>query len=619
MEEFLNLCPIDKPVSTLEDIQLLSVAELKKILRNYKENLSGKKADLQLKVFSLFCKISNETSQSNLLLESTSTSDHTTCVTYNHIHDRELKNVIWSSDLRQMPELSFIQLYDYLVVITEKYTNSVLKRISYKKLKAFNFFYEGFIKSLEVANSVEFVYMHAKVKASMKSSLYKVIIKFSYKTNDIIAAACTCPAGSSPLCLGKCNHIGAVLFLMEDFNRKEMKQFPDTITCTSKLSKWNVPRDSSSKPLPINDITVRKIKFGDKTEKVVKPKTADYDPRATTQREVNNNDIDKLRQQLFEAFPSSSFFLYNDPPSSFQEHGEPQQIECEEVEFTEDMDYEEEADINTLPFNEFYDISALKFTELVNHYVDSKVISTKQIKHIEKETRGQSSSELWWSIRKEILTASNFYNAAVTKVEPSSKIKSMLYSNVKTTGMMHGVQNEKRALDSYVTHLHNSGLAVFIGQPGIIISKTHPYLGASLDACVTDINTNTEWGVEIKCPSSKVGLGIEAVLQDRKFYLHRESNGTIKLKNSHPYFYQIQGQLFCSQLDRVDFVVWFGDNVPLYVETIKFDPVFWEKVLPRLDYFYRKAFVPELFTRRVERGEKLYQHGGWKCLKSKDS
>ena len=67
--------------------------------------------------------------------------------------------------------------------------------------------------------------------------------------------------------------------------------------------------------------------------------------------------------------------------------------------------------------------------------------------------------------------------------------------------------------------------------------------------------------------------------------------------------------MFCTGLTRVDFVVWFGYHLPLYTETVKFDQRFWQKALPRLDHFYRRAFVPELFTRRIERGESLYQHG----------
>ena len=47
------------------------------------------------------------------------------------------------------------------------------------------------------------------------------------------------------------------------------------------------------------------------------------------------------------------------------------------------------------------------------------------------------------------------------------------------------------------------------------------------------------------------------------------------LKISHPYFYQLQAQMFCANLIRTDLVVWFGDNEPLFIESIFFYENFW--------------------------------------------
>ena len=55
----------------------------------------------------------------------------------------------WSSDLRNLPEMNFIQLYDYLVVSTRKYCHIVLKGTHYEKLKSYKFFFEGNVKKLE--------------------------------------------------------------------------------------------------------------------------------------------------------------------------------------------------------------------------------------------------------------------------------------------------------------------------------------------------------------------------------------------------------------------------------------------------------------------------------------
>ena len=45
---------------------------------------------------------------------------------------------------------------------------------------------------------------------------------------------------------------------------------------------------------------------------------------------------------------------------------------------------------------------------------------------------------------------------------------------------------------------------------------------------------------------------------------------------------------------------------------LTFDENFWEQTLPQTEFLFRRAVVSELITRRVQRGEKLYQHDGWK-------
>ena len=92
----------------------------------------------------------------------------------------------------------------------------------------------------------------------MKNWCYNIIGKRIRESEDIIAA-CTCPAGSGINCLRKCNHVGTILFVLEDFNGKKLKTFAEPLTCTSQLLKWNVPRDSSTNPSPFDKTLVKKI------------------------------------------------------------------------------------------------------------------------------------------------------------------------------------------------------------------------------------------------------------------------------------------------------------------------------------------------------------------------
>ena len=123
---------------------------------------------------------------------------------------------------------------------------------------------------------------------------------------------------------------------------------------------------------------------------------------------------------------------------------------------------------------------------------------------------------------------------------------------------------------------------IIVNDVELLISSKNSFLGASLDGIV-QCNQDT-WVLEIKCPYSKYNSTLSSALTDKKFFLKK--NDTIELKRSHPYYYQIQGQMYCSGLKRVDLAVWFGDSEPLCIMTIHYDEKFMEKhVLPRLEYF----------------------------------
>ena len=249
-----------------------------------------------------------------------------------------------------------------------------------------------------------------------------------------------------------------------------------------------------------------------------------------------------LKRDLQKCSSSSGFLLFNDIKSKYSKNSEKEEIEYEVVELdhvyetSDDTDFKiETIDNFPLPFNEFYVVNIS--------------LTDEEIKHIEYSTRVQQSSNLWCEYgkeKKEKLTASsNFYIAAVNKVEPSTKIKSLFYS-VKTTSMKHGIANESVVLTEYVSLVTTKSVIVNLVQPGLILPKWHPFLGASLDSTVTNVNNVETWGVEIS-PSSKLDRSINDVLKDKKFYLEK-GNEKIQLKMSHKYFYQIQGQMFTTQL-----------------------------------------------------------------------
>ena len=140
-------------LESLEDIQKLTAKNLRDILRNHAENTGGNKADLVLKCYALLTRhvlpaLGNSQNVVENQSDSTSQNRRQQVFTYSSVL-QQISPLGWNTDLRQLPAFSFIQLYEYLVVSTRKYKHIVLKGTNYKKLKAYQFFFEGHIKALE--------------------------------------------------------------------------------------------------------------------------------------------------------------------------------------------------------------------------------------------------------------------------------------------------------------------------------------------------------------------------------------------------------------------------------------------------------------------------------------
>ena len=84
-----------------------------------------------------------------------------------------------------------------------------------------------------------------------------------------------------------------------------------------------------------------------------------------------------------------------------------------------------------LPFNDDYDISSSHFKSIMDCFADTQSISNVDIETVERLTRGQSNNEVWRQLKRDKLTASNFYNAAVRRKEPDKLLKNIMYISEK--------------------------------------------------------------------------------------------------------------------------------------------------------------------------------------------
>jgi hypothetical protein len=91
----------------------------------------------------------------------------------------------------------------------------------------------------------------------------------------------------------------------------------------------------------------------------------------------------------------------------------------------------------------------------------------------------------------------------------------------------------------------------------------------------------------------------EAVTQCPNFCLELDTNGVLKLKEKHAFFYQCQGVLNIVGKQWIDFVVRTERPYQLHVHRIERDEKLWKDyMLPKLNSFCSKCMLPELAAPR---------------------
>ena len=128
-------------ISSLDDIQKLEAKDLREILKYNLKSTGWIRADLVLKVYALLMwhvLPSSSGENRELLTDVQDLEQNQSDFKYEATMVR-ISALGWSSDLRNLPEMNFFQLYDYLVVSTRKYRHIV----------SYQFFFEGNVKKLE--------------------------------------------------------------------------------------------------------------------------------------------------------------------------------------------------------------------------------------------------------------------------------------------------------------------------------------------------------------------------------------------------------------------------------------------------------------------------------------
>ena len=228
------------------------------------------------------------------------------------------------------------------------------------------------------------------------------------------------------------------------------------------------------------------------------------------------------------------------------------------------------------------------------------VVSKDEASYLEQVTRLQSQSILWHQHRTGRVTASKIFAVARTSIENPSRslIKEMMetkvHAHTEVLSLKWGIENEQNVREQYFGQIKDDHTELSCTLSGLCVNPKYPHLGATPDGIVKcDCCGNGL--IEIKCPYKHKESHPHSVV-DNKFCLEHV-DGLVRLKKTHEYYYQIQGQLAICEMVYCDFVCWTPHGI--HIERILPDTLF-ETVKPALDTFFVRVLLPLLMTGKTQ-------------------
>ena len=123
---------------------------------------------------------------------------------------------------------------------------------------------------------------------------------------------------------------------------------------------------------------------------------------------------------------------------------------------------------------------------------------------------------------------------------------------------------------------------------GLFVSPSEPWLAASPDRIFTYLlNSTTQHRgcLEVKCPILCRQKPIADVSRNNSTFCIVENIGKIELSSSHSYCYQIQTQMYVTNLPWCDFVVWTPVEDP-FVQHVYYCKSFMERAIYQRHVFF---------------------------------
>ena len=223
--------------------------------------------------------------------------------------------------------------------------------------------------------------------------------------------------------------------------------------------------------------------------------------------------------------------------------------------------------------------------------MEVKIYNRSEIFEIARETTGQAKNKKWFEYRKNKLTASLFGQAIRIYDNPTPL--SIAALNLKIAG---GVDLSHIEAIQWGREFEDTAFASYRTQTGRRVSPTGVWLfpdgnlAASPDGLILYNENNPEPRgiIEVKCPYS-VRFEHFADMQSND-NLPRYLTRDLELNPKHDYYHQVQGQLYATQAEYCDFVMWTTKST--YITRVYPDRKWVDECLPKLSGYLKRYYLP---------------------------
>ena len=235
-----------------------------------------------------------------------------------------------------------------------------------------------------------------------------------------------------------------------------------SLPVTSFSCQWNVPRKRKESAAKISDLTFQKHVYGHQCTHTLRP-LSDFDPRPIEHRGTAPASLQNFLATVKGKGLGVSLLLDKDTRVWTETNEEGASVHSSES--------------PSLPSRD-------DLKERVSAFKECLHVTPEKIRQIERETKDQSRSAFWYSVRRYRITASVFGKVykRLPSTPPDSLVKELLHpQQFSTKAMEWGRQHEPVALKAYVEHQLSVGLAGLLAvNAGFVVCEKHPCIAGCI-------------------------------------------------------------------------------------------------------------------------------------------